>query len=238
MHLQELENMALNNEVAKITQNAGSVAGLHYKELVTMSDRAAAFTKELEDAAEKKKIANMGGYTQYNHLNSLSAAAQKASADAFTKELKEAEAKRKADEAAKKKAAEDIARFGGNAIAASQFANWGKAKGGLIKKFSMGGIIPRFLSGGFAKGTDTVPAMLTPGEFIMSKYAVDSYGVDNMKKINSGDPISGTVYNNTYTLTVNAKTDANPNEIAQAVMATIKQVDDRRVRGVAIGARK
>ena len=237
MHLQELENMALNNEVAKITQNAGSVAGLHYKELVTMSERAAAFTQELEDAAEKKKIANMG-YTAYSHVNSLSAAAQKASADAFTAELKAAEEKRKADEAAKKKAAEDIARFGGNAIAASQFANWGKAKGGLIKKFSMGGIIPRFLSGGFAKGTDTVPAMLTPGEFIMSKYAVDSYGVDNMKKINSGDPISGTVYNNTYTLTVNAKTDANPNEIAQAVMATIKQVDDRRVRGVAIGARK
>lgn len=114
------------------------------------------------------------------------------------------------------------------------------AKGGLINTLyrTMGGIIPRFLTGGFAKGTDTVPAMLTPGEFVMSKYAVDSYGVDNMKKINSGDPISGTVYNNTYTLTVNAKTNANPNEIAQAVMATIKQVDDRRVRGVAIGARK
>jgi len=101
----------------------------------------------------------------------------------------------------------------------------------------MGGIIPRFLSGGFAKGTDTVPAMLTPGEFVMSKYAVDSYGVDNMKKINSGDPISGTVYNNTYTLTVNAKTDANPNDIAQAVMATIKRVDDRRVRGLGINGR-
>jgi TP901 family phage tail tape measure protein len=238
MHLEDLNRMALNMEVAKITQNAGSVAGLHYKELVTMSDRAAAFTKELEDAAERKKIANMGGSTPYLHVESLSAKAQKASADAFTAELKAAEEKRKADEAAKKKAAADIAKFGGNAIAASQFANWGKAKGGLIKKFSMGGIIPRFLSGGFAKGTDTVPAMLTPGEFVMSKYAVDSYGVDNMKKINSGDPISGTVYNNTYTLTVNAKTDANPNEIAQAVMATIKQVDDRRVRGVAIGARK
>ena len=38
--------------------------------------------------------------------------------------------------------------------------------------------------------------------------------------------------NNTYTLTVNAKTGANPNEIAQAVMSTIKQVDDRRIRGI------
>ena len=82
------------------------------------------------------------------------------------------------------------------------------------------------------------PAMLTPGEFIMSKYAVDSYGLDNMRKINSGESVGGSVYNNTYTLTVNAKTNANPNEIAQAVMSTIKQVDDRRIRGVAISGRR
>jgi hypothetical protein len=79
--------------------------------------------------------------------------------------------------------------------------------------------------------------MLTPGEFVMSKYAVDSYGVDNMKKINSGADLGGAVYNNTYALTVNAKTDANPNEIAQAVMSTIKQVDDRRIRGVSLNGR-
>jgi TP901 family phage tail tape measure protein len=103
---------------------------------------------------------------------------------------------------------------------------------------SSGGMVPKyFAAGGFARGADTVPAMLTPGEFIMSKYAVDSYGVDNLRKINSGDVTSGAVYNNTYTLTVNAKTDANPNEIAQAVMSTIKQVDDRRVRGVVLNGR-
>jgi hypothetical protein len=72
----------------------------------------------------------------------------------------------------------------------------------------------------------------------MSKYAVDSYGLDNMKKINSGESIGGSVYNNTYTLTVNAKTNANPNEIAQAVMSTIRQVDDRRIRGVALNGRR
>jgi len=103
---------------------------------------------------------------------------------------------------------------------------------------SGGGIVPRyFAAGGFAKGTDRVPAMLTPGEFIMSKYAVDNYGVDHMKKMNSGNLDSGAVYNNTYTLTVNAKTDANPNEIAKAVMSTIKQVDDRRIRGVSLSGR-
>jgi len=98
-----------------------------------------------------------------------------------------------------------------------------------------GGIIPKMFSrGGFAKGTDTVPAMLTPGEFIMSKYAVDSYGVDKMRKINNGESIGGAVYNNTYALTVNARTDANPNEIAQAVMSTIRNVEGRRVRGVSL----
>jgi hypothetical protein len=135
--------------------------------------------------------------------------------------------------AAAKKAQEEatLKKFGGNQIAASQFGNW------PIKK-SKGGIIPKYFAvGGFAKGTDTVPAMLTPGEFIMSKYAVDTYGVDNMRKINNGDSIGGTVYNNTYTLTVNAKTDANPNDIAQTVMSTIKRVDDRRIRGVSLNGR-
>jgi len=102
----------------------------------------------------------------------------------------------------------------------------GLAKGGLVPKY--------FVAGGFAKGTDTVPAMLTPGEFVMSKYAVDAHGIDTMKSMNNGQSVGGAVYNNTYTLTVNAKTDANPNDIAQAVMSTIKRVDDRRIRGVSL----
>ena len=119
-------------------------------------------------------------------------------------------------------AAATAARGGG-----SGFFDRFKAKGGLIDPV-------KFAKGGFAKGTDTVPAMLTPGEFIMSKYAVDQYGVDTMRKINNGDSVGGAVYNNTYTLTVNAKTDANPNEIAQAVMSTIRNVEGRRVRGVSL----
>ena len=121
-----------------------------------------------------------------------------------------------------KEAAENAAAL----RAANAKGHVGRAKGGIIPKM--------FRLGGFAKGTDTVPAMLTPGEFIMSKYAVDQYGVDTMRKINNGDSVGGTVYNNTYTLTVNAKTDANPNQIAQAVMTTIKNVEGRRVRGVSL----
>jgi LysM repeat protein len=116
----------------------------------------------------------------------------------------------------------------------------GGSGGGFgMQMAAMGGLINpmKFAFGGFAKGTDTVPAMLTPGEFVMSKYAVDAHGVNTMKAINSGQPTGGAVYNNTYTLTVNAKTNANPNEIAQAVMSTIKQVDDRRIRGIGINGR-
>jgi hypothetical protein len=92
----------------------------------------------------------------------------------------------------------------------------------------------KFFAGGFAIGKDIVPAMLAPGEFVMSKYAVDTHGINTMKSLNNGESVGGTVYNNTYTLTVNAKTDANPNEIAQAVMSTIKNVEGRRVRGVSL----
>jgi hypothetical protein len=39
----------------------------------------------------------------------------------------------------------------------------------------MGGLIPYFLGGGFAKGTDTVPAMLTPGEYVVNKESTKSF---------------------------------------------------------------
>ena len=41
------------------------------------------------------------------------------------------------------------------------------------------------------KGTDTVPAMLTPGEFVMQKSAVDKYGVGFMQRINAGKGSTG-----------------------------------------------
>jgi hypothetical protein len=98
------------------------------------------------------------------------------------------------------------------------------------KKKALGGMISKFASGGFAVGTDTVPAMLTPGEFIVSKYGVDKFGVDNLKAINKGNyEQSSSVYN--YNLSVNVKSDANPNEIARTVMMQIKQIDSQRIKG-------
>jgi TP901 family phage tail tape measure protein len=105
----------------------------------------------------------------------------------------------------------------------------GSGRGSMLA-LSRGGIVPNyFAAGGYAIGTDTVPAMLTPGEFVMSKYAVDKYGVDNMKSINSGSSVGDSVYN--YNLNLNVKSDANPDEIARAVMVQIKSVDAQRIRG-------
>jgi hypothetical protein len=44
------------------------------------------------------------------------------------------------------------------------------------------------------QGTDTVPAMLTPGEFVMKKSAVDRIGHDTLSKMNNGGSIGGSYF--------------------------------------------
>jgi hypothetical protein len=92
-------------------------------------------------------------------------------------------------------------------------------------------------------GTDTVPAMLTPGEFVIKKSAVDRIGPSALNKINGyaeGGLVGGmsavageSVYNNnTYEINVNVSSNSNPDQIANAVMTKIRQIDNGRVRGV------
>lgn len=55
--------------------------------------------------------------------------------------------------------------------------------------YAMGGYVkPLYAAGGMfvSRGTDTVPAMLTPGEFVVNKRAVNSLGLATMNQINSG----------------------------------------------------
>jgi TP901 family phage tail tape measure protein len=114
------------------------------------------------------------------------------------------------------------------------------AMGGMVKlpkrepapmQMAFGGMVkPKYFNaGGFAMGTDTIPAMLTPGEFVMSKYAVDSFGADNLKAINNGAYSSDSVYN--YSINVNVQTDANANDIARNVMTEIRRIDSQKIRG-------
>jgi TP901 family phage tail tape measure protein len=87
-----------------------------------------------------------------------------------------------------------------------------------------------YASGGFAKGTDTIPAMLTPGEFVVSKYGVKNFGVDGLKAINSGTYNGDSVYN--YNLSVNMSgSNLDANDVADTVIAKIRQIDSKKIRG-------
>ena len=94
----------------------------------------------------------------------------------------------------------------------------GKKKG---KHKQFGGIIPEYHSDGDVigvdwtpRGTDTVPTMLTPGEYVLRKKAVESLGLNFLNNLNkygnkalqsnSGQTIINNVYN-----TNNAKISQN-----------------------------
>jgi TP901 family phage tail tape measure protein len=57
-----------------------------------------------------------------------------------------------------------------------------KAYGGKIIAMNAGGMVPKYMALGGAVGSDTVPAMLTPGEFVMNRGAVKRFGpmLENM----------------------------------------------------------
>lgn len=64
------------------------------------------------------------------------------------------------------------------------FVPFMRAEGGLIYRAGGGSIFQ-------PKGTDTVPAMLTPGEFVIKKSSVDKIGTDALESINAGHYASG-----------------------------------------------
>jgi archaellum component FlaC len=117
--------------------------------------------------------------------------------------------------------------------------------GGIIKKYAAGGIVS-------GKGmTDKVPALLTPGEYVVNKNASRKFG-PLLKSINESKypgsmstvgassvlGISSNAVNNNstsvynYSLNIDASGgSANPNDIARIVMTQIKNMDAQRIRG-------
>ena len=65
------------------------------------------------------------------------------------------------------------------------------AQNAVAKYSATGGMIYRAKGGGVPyfkrRGTDTVPAMLTPGEYVHNKRAVSTFGIDFMRKVNNLD---------------------------------------------------
>ena len=118
------------------------------------------------------------------------------------KEKQKALAEKETLEAARKKAAETSVVTTTAAREAETIISGGKwraptgyggmAKGGIVYKAGGGSIdVLNLPNSGIdlsdaASGTDTVPAMLTPGEFVMKKSAVEKYGLGFMKSINDG----------------------------------------------------
>jgi TP901 family phage tail tape measure protein len=121
------------------------------------------------------------------------------------------------------------------------------------KGLMYGGAITKYMAfGGRAVGSDTVPAMLTPGEFIVNKSAASKYG-PMLKSLNESKypsmlgqrstptvPIvsnsssisdnSTAVYNYSLGFNINGST-SNSNDIARAVIKEIKNIDAQRIRG-------
>jgi TP901 family phage tail tape measure protein len=122
-----------------------------------------------------------------------------------------------------------------------------------VGKMSRGGFVPKyFAAGGFARGTDTVPAMLTPGEFVVNKYAANAAGSmlqslneskypsmlgdsrsTSVPVVNSSTSMndnSTAVYNYSLGFNINGSS-SNANDIARSVINEIKSIDSQRIRG-------
>ncbi len=66
--------------------------------------------------------------------------------------------------------------------------------GGSAIPFAKGGLVdPVYAAGGYfrPRGTDTIPAMLSPGEFVVSRRGVQSAGMPALRSINRGQAPSG-----------------------------------------------
>ena len=139
---------------------------------------------------------------------------------------------------------------------AKKVAELAAAKAKIQKKIAgkmYGGAITKYMAfGGRAIGSDTVPAMLTPGEFVVNKSAASAYG-PMLKSLNESKypsmlgqgktstvPIvsnsssisdnSTAVYNYSLGFNINGST-SNPNDVARAVIREIKNIDSQRIRG-------
>jgi TP901 family phage tail tape measure protein len=99
--------------------------------------------------------------------------------------------------------------------------------------FAEGGFVPR--------GTDTVPAMLTPGEFVLNRAAAQQLGEANLSLLNRGILPSmqsgggGTTQNIEVQLTINTTNSVDPAMVKSRVMPVILEelrrasLDGRRV---------
>ena len=113
--------------------------------------------------------------------------------------------------------------------------------GGLLMNgkfnYAKGGLVPKYFAmGGYARGGDVVPSMLTPGEFVIKKPAADRIGPSALNSLNNGNSpaVTGDSVYNTYSINVNVSSNSSPQDIANTVMNTIRRVDNQRIRSTRV----
>ena len=194
---------------------------LKIADAITQKSEAKAADKKADELEKKAKDAKDGK--------------DKKAAEKFAKQAENA--REKAD--AEKKEAEKAIRKA-DAVK-SQSKNNEKKKGNdkkkddkKKKKHAFGGLV-----GGYGN-SDSVNAMLTPGEFVMTKGAAARYG-KALERINSpsfrfadkAGMIGGRhegPEGNVYNVTINANGVADAEEIATITLKKIKELDTMRVR--------
>jgi TP901 family phage tail tape measure protein len=97
---------------------------------------------------------------------------------------------------------------------------------GTIPKLNQGGKVP---GSGF---TDNQPALLTPGEFVMSRNAVAGIGLDNLERMNRGQAVGGNTANVSVNLTVNTEQPIDDRYIRAKIVPTLlEEVRRESLRG-------
>lgn len=104
---------------------------------------------------------------------------------------------------------------------------------------SEGGGVPK------PKGTDVVPAMLTPGEFIMSRGAVEKYGTDTLESMNAvgggtnrPQKMNGVTYANEGGMVGEDKTEKSSSKHRSLMRKRGSGVRSKSAEGVVDGVRK
>ena len=135
------------------------------------------------------------------------------------------------------------------AVAAAEVVDFPVDLSGIDwSQYATGGVIGQ-------GGRDSVPSMLTPGEFVMRKASVQKYGAAMFERMNMGafdmprynvqgpqeqskasntnnTSINAPVYN-TYSVNVNVpNTNADPDVIANKVMMRMTQIDNSNIRSL------
>jgi hypothetical protein len=95
-----------------------------------------------------------------------------------------------------------------------------KMYGGKIMPMNYGGTVPKYMASGGRVGSDSVPAMLTPGEFVMNKAAAKRFGpmLENMNNskypsmIKDLTPTTYTAINSSVSMPISSNLSANIND--------------------------